>query len=297
MITRTLVLSALVSLLWFPLLAQQSSQVAGTPAPAAEAEHTQPGPGDHVLEDGIPVKLRLIKTLSSADAKAEQEIIFEVVDDIDVDGVTVLRRGTSAIGIVTQAVAKKRMGRAGKLGFRIDFVPLADSEKARLRASSNSQGDSHVAGMVDLMLNMPMVSAPFFLLLKGTDTSIPKGTEITAFIDGDIHLDWAKFGGVRTTLVVDSTPAEAEVEIDGNLVGRTPLTAAVVPGNHLISVKKKGFTDWSKTLEVTSEAVRVNAELVTENQWVGRRLVVPSFIAGPVESEVAIDGTRPCETW
>jgi len=98
-------------------------------------------------------------------------------------------------------------------------------------------------------------------------------------------------------LVVDSTPAGAEVEIDGNLVGRTPLTAAVVPGNHLISVKKKGFTDWSKTLEVTSEAVRVNAELVTENQWVGRRLVVPSFIAGPVESEVAIDGTRPCETW
>jgi len=38
-----------------------------------------------------------------------------------------------------------------------------------------------------------MVAAPFLLLMKGRDSSIPKGTEITAFVDGDMHLDMAKF--------------------------------------------------------------------------------------------------------
>jgi hypothetical protein len=215
--------------------------------------------------------LQLSKKLSSADAKAGQEISFEVVDDIDVDGVTVLHRGTSAIGVVTEANAKKRMGRAGKLNFTITYVPLADGEKAALRAVNDSKGDSHVAGMASLMINMPMVAAPFFLLMKGEDTSFPRGTQITAFVDGDMHLDMAKFGAapqpaaqaatVQASLVIGSSPAGADIEMDGAFVGNTPSTVAVAPGSHRISVKKRGFADWSKVVNVTSGTVQVNAVL------------------------------------
>jgi hypothetical protein len=214
--------------------------------------------------------------LSSADAKAGQEIFFEVVDDIDVDGVTILHRGVTATGVVTEAVPKKRLGRAGKLNFSITSVPLADNEKAALRAVNDAKGDSRVAGMTSLMVSMPMVAAPFFLLIKGGDPSIPKGTEVTAFIDGDLHLDLAKFGAapqsaaraadIQASLVIDSTPAGADIEMDGALVGNTPFTVAVAPGSHRISIKKKGFTDWANTVTVATGTVHVNAELAVETR-------------------------------
>lgn len=66
-------------------------------------------------------------------------------------------------------------------------------------------------------------AAPFFLMMKGKDITIPQGTEITAFIDGDQHLDMAKFGGApdagapataaaggQVTLAVDSNPTGAD---------------------------------------------------------------------------------------
>jgi hypothetical protein len=216
----------------------------------------------------------LSANLSSASAKAGQEIAFDVVDDIDIDGVTVLRRGTSAIGVVTEAAAKGRLGRAGKLNFAISYVLLVDGEKAPVRAVSNTKGESRTDAMIGNMVAMPVVAAPFFLLMKGGDTSFPKGTEITAFIDGDMHLDLARFrsasqsaaqtAGSQASLVIESTPAGAGIELDGALVGNTPFTVAVAPGNHRISVKKKGFVDWSKSLDVTTGTVQVRAELVVE---------------------------------
>jgi hypothetical protein len=111
--------------------------------------------------------------------------------------------------------------------------------------------------------------------MKGGDSSIPKGTEITAFIDGDMHLDLVKFGAapqpaaqaaaLPASLVIDSTPAGADIEMDGALVGKTPSTVTVAPGSHQISVKKRGFTDWTKTVTVTTGTVHVNAELAVEN--------------------------------
>jgi hypothetical protein len=60
---------------------------------------------------------------------------------------------------------------------------------------------------------------------------------------------------------VDSTPTGADIEIDGAFVGSTPSTITVEPGSHQITVKKKGFSDWSKTLKVTGGTVHLNAEL------------------------------------
>jgi hypothetical protein len=36
-------------------------------------------------------------------------------------------------------------------------------------------------------------AAPLFLLMHGKDVTIPKGTNISAFVQGDITLDEAKF--------------------------------------------------------------------------------------------------------
>jgi hypothetical protein len=66
---------------------------------------------------------------------------------------------------------------------------------------------------------------------------------------------------VAASLAIDSTPPSADIEIDGAFVGNTPSTLSVAPGSHQITVKKKGFTDWTKTLNVTGGSVHLNAEL------------------------------------
>lgn len=63
---------------------------------------------------------------------------------------------------------------------------------------------------------------------------------------------------------VESNPPGGDIEIDGAFVGNTPSTVAVAPGGHQIAVKKKGFTDWSRTLSVTGGTIHLNAELEQE---------------------------------
>jgi hypothetical protein len=62
-------------------------------------------------------------------------------------------------------------------------------------------------------------------------------------------------------IVIDSTPSGADIEIDDAFVGNTPSTVSVPPGSHKIAVKKKGFADWTKTLNVTGGSIHLSAEL------------------------------------
>lgn len=261
------------------VLAQQPQLPAGSnPAPAPQAAPSGPPP-PHTLLDGTPVKLRLSQSISSADAKVGQEVSFEVVEDVKVDDVVVLPKGATAIANVTEAEHKKSMGRAGKLNVAISYARLSDSEKVALRAVKEAKGGGHVGAMTGAIVATSIVffpAAPLFLFIHGKDITIPQGTEITAFADGDMHLDMARFGAApptvantnpaasasaQATLAIASTPPGADIEVDGSFVGNTPSTVTLATGSHQVVVKKKGFADWSKTLNITSGNINLNAEL------------------------------------
>jgi hypothetical protein len=65
----------------------------------------------------------------------------------------------------------------------------------------------------------------------------------------------------QASVAIDSTPTGADIEIDGAFVGNTPSTVAIPSGSHKICVKKKGYADWTKALNVTSGTIHLNAEL------------------------------------
>jgi general secretion pathway protein A len=67
------------------------------------------------------------------------------------------------------------------------------------------------------------------------------------------------------SLNIDSSPAGADIEIDGAFVGNTPSTVSVGRGSHQITLKRKGFMEWSKALSVTGGAIHLNAELEHES--------------------------------
>jgi hypothetical protein len=270
---------ALVLIACTALYAQQSQ----TPAAAtAVASPSQP-PSPNTLLDGTPVKLRMSETISSADAKVGQEIPFEVMEDVQVDGTTVLPKGSTAIGTVTEAEPKKRMGRGGKLNVAISYARLTDQEKVALRATKDSKGGGHVGAMTGAIVATSIVffpAAPLFLLMHGKDITIPQGTEINAFVDGDMHLDMSRFGAApaassarpaaapatqqQASLIVESTPPGADIEVDGGFVGDTPSTVTIAPGNHEITVRKAGFAAWSRKLNVTGGSIHLAATLQPE---------------------------------
>jgi hypothetical protein len=227
------------------------------------------------LEDGTPVKLRLTRTISSATEKTGDTIDFEVLEQVKVGDTLVIPIGSIAWGTVTQAEHKKRMGRGGKLDVNIDNVKLKDGSRAALRAVKENKGGGHVGAMTGAMVATAVVffpAAPLFLFMHGKDITIPKGTEITAYINGNLPLDRTAFEpkkpepvvvAAATALTISSTPDAADIEIDGNFVGNTPATVNVTDGDHTIVVRKKGFADWQRKLKTSGGSVRLNAELET----------------------------------
>src|SRR5207249_790696 len=116
-------------------------------------------------------------------------------------------------------------------------------------------------------------AAPLFLFIHGKDITIPKGTEVTAFIQGDMKLDMAKFAPAVTAaarvpatatsgLTVESNVPNCDIEVDGSFMGSTPSTLNLAPGKHEIVVKKTGYQNWSRSMMVGSGTVRLSADMV-----------------------------------
>src|SRR5712664_419666 len=154
------------------------------------------------LEDGTPIKLRLTRNLSSAEATTGDRVDFEVLEEVKVKDVIVVPRGGLALATITEAEHKRRMARGGKLNVNIDDVRLADGEKAPLRAVKEAKGGGHTGAMTGAIIGTPIIffpAAPLFLFMHGKDITIPKGTEITAYINGDIPLEPKRFAQQTTT--------------------------------------------------------------------------------------------------
>lgn len=59
-----------------------------------------------------------------------------------------------------------------------------------------------------------------------------------------------------------STPAGAEVTVDGRYVGSTPSVLGVTTGKHVVTISIAGYTQWKRELEVTTGSeLTVNAVL------------------------------------
>jgi PEGA domain len=234
------------------------------------------------LEDGTPVKLRISQTVSSADAHLNDRVEFEVLEDIKVADTLIVPKGGIAWGTVTEAQPKRRMGRGGKLEIVMDSVRLVDGEKAALRATKEVKGGGHVGAMTVGIVATGLLFwpvAPLFLFMHGKDITIPKGTEVPTFINGNFALEMAKFkpaAPVQTAnetqannnsdVAVTSTPAGADIELDGAFVGSTPSTINVTAGEHTVSLKKSGFTSWERTIKFSGGKIQISADLQTSEE-------------------------------
>ena len=145
--------------------------------------------------------------------------------------------------------------------------------------------------------------APVFLLMHGEDVTFHKGTEVMAYISGDVKLDLAKFQ--PSPLVPASPPVPATQQVSPHHQPRLrtpgPPTPSCIAGPrgcrgiggvldsrwrrhrdwwqfrgqhtfhdgscgrpHQLSVKKAGFKPWERTITVSSGHIKIDATLESQ---------------------------------
>lgn len=145
--------------------------------------------GDRLnIPEGTAVHLRLNQTVSSLHAHAGDRLEFIVEKDVAVGDRTVIQAGSIAHGSVLRVKGKRILGIGGKVVYGIDSVALVTGETVGLSARKVVKGSSHtwrmVAGMaVTAVFFLP--AAPIFLLTRGGNSTVLKGSEVTAQIDCD----------------------------------------------------------------------------------------------------------------
>lgn len=65
----------------------------------------------------------------------------------------------------------------------------------------------------------------------------------------------------KVSINVTSTPAGADITINGGFVGNTPSLVEVDPGENVVVLSKKGYADWTRTVKVKGGTINLNAEL------------------------------------
>jgi hypothetical protein len=175
-----------------------------------------------VVPEATKVRVRLEQPLSSATAEEGQPVQLAVAEDVKVGDVVVIPRDAVVNGTVVQSVAKRRMGRTGKLDFSIDNIVAPDGGKMPVRYSIvKKEGGSHAVSTGVVTAGVAILffpAAPFFLLRKGKDTVFNKGMVYEVFTDAAYTLKGAK----------------PQVGVSG----LTPLK-----NSDVIELKKAGFSD------------------------------------------------------
>lgn len=174
---------------WHKAIARQEPK----PAPPISAESNQE---KLILEDGTPVKLKLLRALSSTTEKTDAKVEFEIIEEVKVGDVIVIACGATATGTVIEARPARRMGRTGKLDVRIDSAQLANGQKVALRAvrkAPNGSRTAEVAMGVAAAGLLFFPAAPLFLLFKGENINVPKDTLVTSFVNGNHQLQRTDF--------------------------------------------------------------------------------------------------------
>ncbi len=62
-------------------------------------------------------------------------------------------------------------------------------------------------------------------------------------------------------LSVESNPASADIEVDGEFVGTTPSVFDLTPGQHTITLHKTGYKAWQKKMELLAGEITLNLDL------------------------------------
>jgi hypothetical protein len=158
-----------------------------TPLPVTVPTEKKPERVVTVLS-GTPVLLKTTKEMVSGKKPTGSWIEFVAAKRIiATDGSVAVAEGAYAYGRVLRSKKRALMGQSGKLEFVIDYVHAVDGSKIPLSARITKGGqDNQAAAIVGTLFLSSLCCA-----VRGRDTVVPAGSEVTAYIENDTQLNIA----------------------------------------------------------------------------------------------------------
>jgi hypothetical protein len=230
---------------------------------------SQTSDGGAVLHDGAVVKLRVPKTLTSAEARPGDKVALEAADNVFVGNQLVIAKGAAANATITTVVPRKGRGHDGRLILHLDYVTLADGETVSLRGAG-AANDPASQGFVEAQNSVNSADSPAGQYLHGKDAAFVAGTQITTYISGDMPLDLSRFAGPTTggpsppqmtRLELTSSPSAAEVDVDGQFISNTPASIGLAAGPHIVLVRMAGYQTWKRSVNASGGLMNFTANL------------------------------------
>lgn len=213
---KLILIGLLATAMSFNANAQTASAPANTTI-SVKPLMSDPGPdgSTRVIRGGAQVRVQFLHEITTEDkaSKVGDRPRLEVAENVVVDGVTVIPKGTPVVGELTAVRNKGMWGKSGKLEGRVLNMNL-NGRTVRMSGAFDDKGVTGTAGVVAAVALVPVVG--FFV--TGTSARIPAGGQVSAYIDEDI------------VFTVMPAPAPAPVEVAAPVAADA--TTAVAPATN-----------------------------------------------------------------
>ncbi len=148
-------------------------------ASGMETSSGNSGSSVQTIPDGTEIKIMTAEDISGQKVVEGDPLTFKVVEDVKINGRTVIAKDAIVKGTVSTAKKKGFMGKGGELSVRIESTQTVDGQKLKLRAAKSGAGGDNMGSTVALTV----LFGPLGLLRKGKEAKIKAGTILSAYTD------------------------------------------------------------------------------------------------------------------
>lgn len=149
-------------------------------------------PSQYRVTPQTEVEIELLESISSETLQVGQTVPFQLVRDLQSDGVSLLPAGTGFTGTVTSATSAKHWGKAGAFDLKFNPLKLQDGtlvrldfhHPAKLNARGEKTGETIASAMV-LTYYFPLIPVAMIVASrKGKPFKIRAGERYLVYVTG-----------------------------------------------------------------------------------------------------------------
>lgn len=160
-----------------------SAQATPTQAPSLTTSVVVPARVDSmVIPDGTEFSVVNLTLISSKTATEGDPVDFKVDEDVIINGMTVIAKGTLVKGEVSNAEHNGHFGKSGKLSIRVSSTTATDGSAVKLRAARGKSGNDATGSTVALTV----LFGPIGLLKHGSNAEMKEGAKMVVFTDAAV---------------------------------------------------------------------------------------------------------------